>query len=39
LEEDENDEADEELPVEATWPVRKSESSAAKRQQEFVEKT
>jgi hypothetical protein len=38
-EEEEEDEAVEEPPVEATHPARRSESPAAKRQRELVEKT
>jgi hypothetical protein len=39
LEEEEEDEATEELPVVEDRPVRRSESPAAKRQREFVQKT
>jgi hypothetical protein len=38
-EEEEEDEATEELPIEGDWPARRSESPAAKRQRELVEKT
>jgi hypothetical protein len=38
LEEEEEDEAIEESPIEAGRPTRRSESPAAKRQREMVEK-
>jgi hypothetical protein len=38
-EEGEEDEAIKESPVEATWPARRPESPAAKRQRELVENT